>query len=64
VTFRRYRISDWAELLPGGAVLLTDENVLVVADMHLGVEASLEYEGLSIPRVQTKKILEYLESVI
>jgi len=64
VTVRRYRISDWAELLPGGAVLLTDENVLVVADMHLGVEAALEYEGLSIPRVQTKKILEYLESVI
>jgi len=52
------------ELLPGGAALLTDENVLVVADMHLGAEATLEYEGLSIPRVQTRKIEEYLLDTI
>ena len=52
------------ELLPGGAVLLTEENVLVVADLHLGVEAALEYQGLSIPRVQTRKIKEYLAGVI
>jgi len=64
VIVRGYRISDWAELLPGGAVLLSDENVIVVADLHLGCEAALEYEGLSIPRVQTKKIMEYMESVI
>ena len=52
------------ELLPGGAALLTEENVLVVADMHLGVEAALEYEGLSIPRVQTKKIADYMTKTI
>ena len=32
--------------------------------MHLGVEASLENEGLSVPRVQTRKILEYMEGII
>jgi len=43
---------------------LTDENVLVVADLHLGCEAALEYEGLSIPRVQTRKIESYLLGMI
>lgn len=52
------------EILPGGAAFLTEEKVLVVADMHLGVEAALEYEGLSIPRVQTKKIEEYMTRAI
>lgn len=39
---------------------MLDDNVLVVADMHLGYEAALELEGLSIPRVQTRKIEQYL----
>ncbi len=58
------RIAPGIEIMPGGAALLTDENVVVVADMHLGVEATLEYEGLSIPRVQTKKIESYMAGVI
>ena len=44
--------------------MLTEENVLVVADMHLGAEAALEYEGLSLPRVQTKKIADYMAGII
>jgi len=64
VTRTGYRIARGVEILPGGAALLTEENVLVVADMHLGVEASLEYEGLSIPRVQTKKIAGYMSRLI
>ena len=59
-----YRVVRGVEILPGGAALLTEENVLVVADMHLGVEAALEYEGLSIPRVQTKKIADYITGLI
>jgi hypothetical protein len=59
-----YRVADSVDLYPGGAAHIVDENVLVVADMHLGVEASLEGEGLSVPRVQTKKILEYMEDII
>lgn len=58
------RISDNLELHAGGAVLVKDENALVVADMHLGCEAALEYEGLSLPRVQTKKIQRYMEGII
>ena len=59
-----FRVARGIELLPGGAALLTEENVMVVADMHLGVEAALEYEGLSIPRVQTKKIADYMDRMI
>ncbi len=61
---RGYRIADNIEIFPGGAALLLDGNVLVVADMHLGYEAALEYQGLSIPRVQTRKIEQYLMEVI
>jgi putative SbcD/Mre11-related phosphoesterase len=64
VAHKGYRISDWAVLLPGGAALLTDDDVLVVADLHLGCEAALEDEGLSLPRVQTKKLTNYMESLI
>jgi putative SbcD/Mre11-related phosphoesterase len=64
VARRGYSINDWVELLPGGAALLTEDNVLVVADLHLGCEAALEDEGLSLPRVQTKKLARYMEDLI
>ncbi|HEX9907606.1 MAG TPA: metallophosphoesterase [Thermoplasmata archaeon] len=64
VSLRRFRVSERMEIIPGGAALLTDDNVLVVADMHLGCEAALEYEGLSIPRVQTKRIENYMKQVV
>ena len=44
--------------------MLTDEGILVVADLHLGCEAVLEYQGLSIPRIQTRKIEGYLTGLI
>ena len=44
--------------------MLTDTNTMVVADLHLGCEAALEYMGMSIPRVQTKKIGSYLRKTI
>jgi hypothetical protein len=61
---RGYRISDNIELYPGGAAMVVDENALVVADLHLGCEAALEYDGISIPRVQTGKIEEYLLGIV
>jgi putative SbcD/Mre11-related phosphoesterase len=61
---RGYRLDDDIELLPGGAVILRKPRALVVADLHLGCEAALEYEGLSLPRVQTSRIESYLRSVI
>ncbi len=64
MVLRSHRLNERLEILPGGAALLTEENVLVVADMHLGCEAALEYEGLSIPRVQTSKIRSYMDELI
>lgn len=64
VAFRGYSISDWVELLPGGAARLTEDNVIVVADMHLGCEAALEHEGLSLPRLQTKKLTQYMKDLV
>lgn len=61
---RGHLVEAGLELLPGGAALLRDENVMVVADLHLGCEASLEHEGFSIPRVQTRKVAEYLTGAI
>lgn len=59
-----YKVAPGIELLPGGAARLVHENVLVVADMHLGVEAALEYEGVSLPRVQMAKISEYMSRLM
>ena len=39
-----------------GAAMLLDCSALVVADLHLGCEAALEYEGLSLPRLQTRRL--------
>lgn len=59
-----YRLSDRLRILPGGAALITPEDVLVVADLHLGCEAVLEEDGLSIPRVQTAKLRLYIDQLI
>jgi hypothetical protein len=53
---RGYRLSDRLSILPGGAALVTPGDVMVIADLHLGCEAALEHDGLSLPRVQTRKI--------
>lgn len=57
-------VCDEIEIFPGGAALVREDNALVVADMHLGCEASLEHQGMSIPRVQTRKIGEYMRRMI
>ncbi|MGD9962583.1 MAG: metallophosphoesterase [Thermoplasmata archaeon] len=59
-----YRLSERLRILPGGAALIVPEDVLVVADLHLGCEASLERDGLSLPRVQTRKIREYVLGLV
>ena len=61
---RGYRLDDDTELLPGGALLLRRPRTVVVADLHLGCEAALEHQGLSLPRVQTTRIGEYLKEVV
>lgn len=64
MSLRSCRVYDGVEIVPGGAAHLTEENVLVVADLHLGCEAVLEGQGLSIPRVQTTRIEQYLVDVL
>jgi len=64
MTSRGFMLGDSIRIFEGGAVLLLKEHVLIVADAHLGCEAALEYEGLSIPRVQTKMIEDYLVGMI
>jgi len=64
VNRKGYRVCDGVEIFPGGAAMIEDENTLVVADMHLGSEASLEHEGMSIPRVQTRKIEHYMKTMV
>lgn len=59
-----YKLSDRLRVLPGGAALIMPEEVLVIADLHLGCEAALEQEGLSLPRVQTRKIGSYVRELI
>jgi len=61
---RGYRLSDRFRIFPGGAVLIVPEDVLVVADLHLGCEAVLEEEGLSLPRVQTRKVQGYIYDLV
>ena len=53
---RGYLAENDLELHPAGAARLLDHDALVVADLHLGCEAALEYQGMSLPRVQTKKL--------
>jgi len=58
------RLGDRFEAYPCGAVLIRDERTLVVSDLHLGCEAVLEYEGLSLPRVQTSRIEQTLAELV
>jgi len=59
-----YKLNSSMEIFPGGAVLLRESNTMVVADLHLGCEAALEHEGLSIPRLQTRVIEQYLVETV
>ncbi len=61
---RGFRLNDSIRLFPGGAALLPDAKALLISDLHLGCEAALEYEGMSIPRMQTRHIRNYLSGLI
>jgi hypothetical protein len=64
VAYRAKKVWDGLEVYKGGAALLTEDNVMVIADLHLGCEAALEDEGLAIPRVQTKRIGDYISDIV
>ncbi len=40
------------------------ENTVIIADIHLGYESSLADEGITVPRVHKKKILNRLSTIL
>src|SRR5436189_224748 len=61
---------DRVEVRPGVeatrdfALLLREERVLVISDLHLGFEGALAEQGVSIPRFQRRVILERLGKML
>src|SRR5205809_6595725 len=61
---------DRVEVRPGVeatrdfALLLRQERVLVISDLHLGFEGALAEQGVSIPRFQRRVILERLGKML
>lgn len=61
---------DEIEISPGTkisrhhALFLDDENLLVIADLHLGYEGALLEQGVSIPRFQKKVMMERLTRLL
>src|SRR3989338_5634354 len=45
-------------------LLLKKENILILADTHIGYEESLNKQGILMPRFQFKEIIERLEKII
>jgi len=43
---------------------LKKENILIIADTHIGYEEALNKQGVLIPRFQFKEIIERLEKII
>jgi putative SbcD/Mre11-related phosphoesterase len=52
------------EILKEKALLLRDQSLAVIADLHLGYEGALQLEGISIPRRQKAVMLESLSRII
>ena len=46
------------------ALYLKKENVLILADTHIGYEEALNKQGILIPRFQFKEIIERLERIL
>ncbi|HUT26583.1 MAG TPA: metallophosphoesterase [Methanomassiliicoccales archaeon] len=44
--------------------ILSSSDTLILGDLHLGVEASLELEGLQLPRAQSLTMRQRIESII
>ena len=46
------------------ALYLTKENILVLADTHIGYEEALNKQGVLIPRFQFKEIIQRLDGIL
>jgi len=63
-TMDSLRLAGNVEILKEKALLLRDEGLAVIADLHLGYEGALQLEGISIPRRQKAVMLESLSRII
>ncbi|MFO7791783.1 MAG: metallophosphoesterase [Candidatus Saliniplasma sp.] len=45
-------------------VWYSPKNVVILADLHLGLEASLKEDGISLPRFQKDEILDRLSTIL
>ncbi len=45
------------------ALYFSEQQVLVIGDLHIGYEESLNKQGIFVPRVQFKQIMEDLEKI-
>jgi len=57
------------DILPGIEIIglslyLKREKTLIISDIHIGLEESLNKEGILVPRFQLKRLLPELESVL
>lgn len=48
----------------GLALLIKPENILVIGDIHIGMEAALNEEGMLVPRFQFKEILQETNKIL
>lgn len=46
------------------ALFFTKSKTLILADLHLGAEETLQNKGFFIPKTQTKKLLERIEKLL
>jgi len=56
------------ELIPGMRIhsrrCMTMDDTLIIADLHLGYESALANDGMHLPRVQTRRMVESLANLL
>ncbi len=61
---QKIEIFDDVYITSDRCVWYSKKDVIILADLHLGLEASLREEGYSIPKIQKDRILSRLSTII
>lgn len=61
---QKIEVSDGIYITSDRCVWYASKDVIILADLHLGLEASLRDEGYSVPRIQKDRILERLSTIM
>ncbi|MGM0405953.1 MAG: metallophosphoesterase [Thermoplasmatota archaeon] len=59
----RIELADGVYITSDYCVWYEPKNVIILADLHLGLEASMKDEGFSLPRFQKDEILDRLSTI-